>query len=380
MIFVNFQKMIAKNELLSNINIEAIFNKLPIAVFICNKRHQIIAVNKVFCDLFTANEKEIVGKHIKHFIRNRDKEKSSSKNTDKQVISLINKHDLNYEATILPVDTGIENDKMFLGIIANADNRDQWPIDEKESHDDKQEKENELSDMKSRFLSIASHEFRTPLAGILSSLNLINRYLEADKEFWERFKTREKVEKHLDKINESVKNLTTILQKFLALGNIEKGEIPVKPTRFNLKKTIALQTTQFQQICKPNQKIIYVNRNRKATVFLDKHLLKNIMNNLLSNAIKFSPENSEIQVFTEIDKDKTTITVKDFGIGIPNSERSKIFRRFYRARNTLTYEEGTGLGLNIVKKYVELMKGSIDVKSEINKGTTFKITFPIQKV
>lgn len=242
-----------------------------------------------------------------------------------------------------------------------------------------QKEDEELDEMKSRFLSIASHEFRTPLTGILSSLNLIDRYLKAEQDSWLRMKNHNKVANHLEKINESVKNLTTILNKFLSLGNIEKGEIPINPIRFDLKKTLELQRSQFQQLCKKGQVIHYQHKSQESMVTLDKFLLRNIMNNLLSNAIKFSPAHSEIHLESVITADYISIRLSDQGIGIPADEQSKIFTRFYRAKNALSDQEGTGLGLNIVKEYVGLLEGDITFISEEHAGTTFLITFPIKK-
>lgn len=241
------------------------------------------------------------------------------------------------------------------------------------------EQEFELSALKTNFLSIASHEFKTPLAGILSSLNLINRYLDADHQAWCRFRNKEKVENHLNKINESVKNLNTILDKFLALGNIEKGEIPVSYIHFNLKKFLNTQRSQFQQTAKPGQKINYLHRGKETNVFLDKYLFRNIMNNLLSNAIKFSHENSEIQLISEITNDAIIIEVRDQGIGIPREDQDKIFSRFFRAANAVSYQEGTGLGLSIVKNYVGLLDGQITFESRQHQGTIFCIRIPARK-
>lgn len=237
------------------------------------------------------------------------------------------------------------------------------------------EQQSELSEMKSRFLSIASHEFKTPLTGILSSLNLIDRYLDADIQNWRKFKNREKVENHLLNINESVKNLTTILNNFLSLRNLEQGEIPVNNINFDIKEMLEGQQLQFQQICKTGQQILYLHKGKKKNVYLDKHLFKNIMNNLLSNAIKFSPENTEIEIISEITGNSLQVEISDQGVGIPAKEQKKIFRRFFRASNALINEEGTGLGLNIVKKYTELMNGDISFKSTENSGTTFYLTF-----
>lgn len=379
-----------QNNIIQDLKPKVLIENLPVGIFLFDYSGVIVASNQLFCEIFSVKQAELEGKKIDTYLKSsfkKEVEKPSPGNErfQKQQIELLNNQGETFQAEVSAFDSGIDNQILYLCSLVNRKDRKkleselQKQIDLKDSFKDKLEEENELNDMKSRFLSIASHEFRTPLAGILSSLNLINRYLVADHETWSKFINREKVVNHLDKINESVKNLTTILQKFLALGNIEKGEIPVKYIKFNLKKTLASQAAQFQEICKPNQRISYVHESRNVTVSLDKYLLKNIMNNLLSNAIKFSPENSSIRVSSEITKNEIRIAVKDHGIGIPQSEQNKIFLRFFRARNALTYEEGTGLGLNIVSKYVELINGKITFDSEVNKGTTFKIVFPNNK-
>lgn len=376
-----------ENRIVEKIKLKTLVDNLPLGMFLFDKNGLIIAPNLLFCDIFSVKQDKIEGKNIETLLKSSFKkeiEKPAPGNEllQKQLIELINNRGETFHAEVRAFNSGVNNQILYLCTLVNQNDEKHLEselkkqIDLKDSFKDKLEEENELSEMKSRFLSIASHEFRTPLAGILSSLNLINRYLSADQEAWFKFKNREKVVNHLDKINESVKNLTTILQKFLALGNIEKGEIPVKPISFDLRKTIAKQSVQFQVICKPGQEITHTHEGRKVTAKLDKYLLKNIMNNLLSNAIKFSPERSKIHIISKISNKEISITVSDNGIGIPKSEQNKIYRRFFRARNALTYEEGTGLGLNIVRKYVELMNGAVSFESEENKGTTFTVTFP----
>jgi len=375
--------MTKEKKILEKINLATLIEELPISMFILDKNGKIITANQLFYDLLRLKKKDTEGQKLNTFFKEKIEltEAAQSQINNKRIL-VATKTGKSLQLLIHPFQTGGKNKVVYLGIILNQNEQNQLEgelqkqVGIKDSLRHKLEEEHELSEMKSRFLSIASHEFRTPLAGILSSLNLINRYLSADQETWFHFKNREKVVNHLDKINESVKNLTTVLQKFLALGNIEKGEIPVKPIKFDLKKTIAKQVNQFQVICKPGQKIKYTHKSRRVTAMMDKYLLKNIMNNLLSNAIKFSPEKTQITVVSEILTHEISITVKDSGIGIPHSEQNKIFRRFFRARNALTYQEGTGLGLNIVRKYVELMKGRITFESEENKGTTFNIIFP----
>lgn len=368
------------NKLFEDIKLKDIFDTLSQAIILCDDNDIIIAANQIFCDGFSVNKKDIEGQPLNKFFSQRHIE-SKRRLSQNQLIELKNKDGKTFELNFKALNSTLEDKTVFFGTIINQNRNKQLEselqkqIDLKGSLINKLDEESELSEMKSRFLSIASHEFRTPLAGILSSLNLINRYLNAEQESWFQFKNREKIINHLEKIDQSVKNLTNVLQKFLDLGNIKKGEIPVKPIKFDLRKTISGQVAQFESICKSNQKIIYHHEGKKVNVSLDKHLLKNVMNNLLSNAVKFSPENSKIYVFTLISDYEISIKVKDQGIGIPKSEQAKIFRRFFRAKNALTYEEGTGLGLNIVRKYVELMKGKITFESDENKGTTFNITF-----
>jgi len=238
------------------------------------------------------------------------------------------------------------------------------------------EHETELSEMKSRFLSIASHEFRTPLAGILSSINLINRYKSAELSSWKQISNHKKIENHLEKVRRSVKNLTSIINKFLALRNISKGEIPVKMSNFDIKNLLYNQKEQLLENCKPGQTIIYKHFGNLTTVHLDPHLLKNIIINLISNAIKYSPENTTINMQSSLNKNELKISIKDQGIGIPRKEQAKVYSRFYRANNALKYNEGTGLGLNLVKNYVEVLNGLISFESEENEGTIFLISFP----
>ena len=376
-----------------NISLISVVEDLPIGIILIDSEGIILIANSTFQNIVGGKNGNLIGKSIKSILKETYKEKfdnllitvKDNKNYEedwqKREFELIT-HNRQYLKVHINDYQLEENDVLFMGTISGDENVSKLgnelerQLNLKDDLKDDLEQESELSEMKSRFLSIASHEFRTPLAGILSSLNLIDRYIKADQQTWSNFKNGVKVENHLKKINESVKNLTTILNKFLALGNIEKGEIPIKFVTFNLEKVLKLQVSQFQELRKPGQEISYQHHGRETNVYLDKYLIKNIVNNLCSNAIKFSPENATIEFSSEIDKDNIRLIIKDNGIGIPNSEKSKIFHRFYRAKNALHYDEGTGLGLNIVKKYVELMKGSITFESEQNMGTTFFITFP----
>ncbi|MEE4256823.1 MAG: PAS domain-containing sensor histidine kinase [Bacteroidales bacterium] len=382
--------MTERKNLIENINLLTILEDIPVGMILLDEDGHIILANSIFLNIFSYNVEDLTGKAIGDILSLPAEERkknplpglSQISSLPKHIVEIKNKKGKDYHLKFRLYDSGSGHTKLYAGfVLGNRDSNDlknelDRQIKIKYSLQDKLEEEGELSDLKSRFLSIASHEFRTPLAGILSSINLITRYLEADQELWSQFRNQEKVSNHLKKINESVKNLTTILDRFLALGNIEQGEIPIRMVRFNIVQALKLQSKQFEELCKPGQKIIYRHSGQKTSVYLDKNLLKNIMNNLFSNAIRFSPENSELKLFTKVTAREVRIELADEGIGIPKADQNNIFRRFYRAKNALTFQDGTGLGLSIVKKYVDLMKGNISFDSEENIGTTFYITFP----
>ena len=227
------------------------------------------------------------------------------------------------------------------------------------------DKEKELGDLKSRFVSMASHEFRTPLSTILSSASLLAKYKETDEQ--------EKRDKHINRIKASVINLTGILNEFLSIGKIEDGKIEVRYNRFNVKDFITHLCTEMQVQVKQGQKISYTHTGDEW-IALDESLLRNITFNLLSNAIKFSHSDGSITVETLNESGRFCLSISDNGIGISTEDQVHLFERFFRASN-VTNIQGTGLGLHIVAKYVELLNGTISWKSELEKGTNFTINF-----
>ena len=232
------------------------------------------------------------------------------------------------------------------------------------------EKEKDLSELKSRFVSMASHEFRTPLSGILTSVSLIDRHQQAGDPG--------KAKKHIETIKSSVRNLTTLLNDFLSLDKLEAGKIECRPRSFSIEEFARDLTEEMQSLAKKGQTIVHRHSEDAdhGTVFLDQELLRNILLNLLSNAVKYSHEGGEIHFETKVEGSKVILSVRDKGIGIPESERGHLFERFFRARNA-TAIQGTGLGLNIVKRYLDLMKGTIEYTSGENKGATFTVTLPL---
>ncbi|MEM9325004.1 MAG: PAS domain S-box protein [Bacteroidota bacterium] len=226
------------------------------------------------------------------------------------------------------------------------------------------QKEKELNELKSRFVSMASHEFRTPLSTILSSVSLIGKYPDD---------ARDKREKHIDRIKSAISNMTNILNDFLSIGKLEEGKIEYCPEKINLGDMLRHVSDEMEGTLKEGQSIEILGPEPELET--DPKLMKNVFINLLSNASKYSDEGKLITVRV---KDKTQnylVEVIDRGYGIPEDEQSNIFTRFYRAGNA-TNIQGTGLGLNIVKKYVELLQGSITFESRLNEGTKFKLTIP----
>ena len=226
--------------------------------------------------------------------------------------------------------------------------------------------EKHLNDMKSRFVTMASHEFRTPLSTILSSISLVNKYEHGDN--------TEKVEKHVHRIKSVVTNMTLILNDFLSAEKLEEGKVFVRVEESNLQELTGAIINEVTGLLKPGQKIEYHHNGNVISCF-DKQIMRNILLNLISNAIKFSPEHKTINVTTNVTDKEIKLEVSDQGIGIPHDEQEHMFERFFRSKNA-TNIQGTGLGLNIVAKYLEVMNGAIHFTSELNKGTTFYITIP----
>ena len=228
------------------------------------------------------------------------------------------------------------------------------------------EKEKEVNDLKSRFVSMASHEFRTPLSTVLSSVSLLSKYTTTEDQ--------SKRDKHIDRIKSSVKTLTDILNEFLSLGRIEEGKVEMNPEVFDLVEFINSMNNEMSVLLKPGQNFIF-NHKGNTESYTDTNLLKHIMINLISNAIKFSPENASIIIDAEVTTTHTKISITDKGIGIPLSDQVHLFERFFRATN-VTNIQGTGLGLHIVGRYVELLNGSIQYHSEFENGSSFVINLP----
>ena len=229
------------------------------------------------------------------------------------------------------------------------------------------EKERELNELKSKFVSIASHEFRTPLSTILSSISLVEQYnLKGDTE---------KIIKHTQRVRSSVNHLTGILNDFLSLGKLEEGKVDLKLEGIELSVLFDDVKEEIKVILKPDQHLDISIEEKAKNIASDSRILRNILFNLLSNASKYSEPGTAIRLGAALKGQTVEISITDEGIGIPLQDQKHMFERFFRASNAGNIP-GTGLGLNIVKRYVDLLNGTIRFSTENNKGTTFFVTIP----
>lgn len=229
------------------------------------------------------------------------------------------------------------------------------------------QKERELSDLKSRFVSMTSHEFRTPLTTIQSSAELLERYRD-------RF-SPEKQLTHLHRIQIAVDRMTQMLNDILILGKAEAGKLEFNPAPVDLVQFCRTLVEDLQLAVKNQNALVFSCQCQCIPSNVDEKLLRQILTNLLSNAIKYSPSGSTIEFSLTGLNNQAIFKIQDQGIGIPPEDQAHLFESFHRAKNVGTIE-GTGLGLAIVKQCVDLHRGEIIVESEVGQGTTFTVILP----
>ena len=225
--------------------------------------------------------------------------------------------------------------------------------------------ERELGELKSRFVSMASHEFRTPLSAIQTSADLLNKYTTTEQQ--------DKRNRHIQRIKASVNHLNDILEEFLSVGKLEEGKIEASYSLFDLDELVTSVIADVQGMLKSGQ-TIQTEPDCASNVWLDPSLVRKMLVNLLSNAIKYSGENKPIRVRFRCRAGQVRLSIEDQGIGMSADDQKHLFERFYRAKN-VTAIQGTGLGLHIVAQYLTLLNGTIDFQSQLNQGTTVTISF-----
>ena len=231
------------------------------------------------------------------------------------------------------------------------------------------QKERELNDLKTKFLSLVSHEFKTPLSGILTSATLVGKYPKEEQQ--------DKRDKHLRTIIGEVRRLNNILTDFLSIERLAEGKELYKFSDFSLSKVVNEVVYNSNMLLKSGQHINYPQNIEDITIRQDEKIVTLVLTNLLYNAVKYSSEDTDIDLQIELAEDKVVFKVIDEGIGIPEKDQKHIFERYFRAENALL-NSGTGIGLHIIKGHLENLNGSISFQSKENEGSTFTVTLPIE--
>ncbi|GGZ87167.1 PAS domain-containing sensor histidine kinase [Algibacter mikhailovii] len=270
--------------------------------------------------------------------------------------------------------SNLSGNKVFVAIILDITDRKNYTTQLENKVEERTQQlkmalsnEKELNELKTNFLSLVSHEFKTPLSGILTSSQLLSKYQLTEHQ--------EKRNKHIKIINERVHFLNNILNDFLSVEKLDTGKVNYTLNHFKLSKVVNEVVYNANMLLKEGQKINYPENIDEISLYQDEKIIQLIFSNLLHNAIKYSPEKTAIDLHIKQDNTNTTVLVKDRGIGIPKIDQKRIFERYFRAKNVIN-SQGTGIGLNIAKNHLENLGGTISFKSEEHKGSTFIIEFP----
>ncbi|MCX6217214.1 PAS domain-containing sensor histidine kinase [Spirosoma sp.] len=394
---------------------EAIFSSATIGIIVCDKQGAIVSANQLANQLFGYSTDEILALTIEQLVPTRishyHQKLRQSFNESPQVRAMGHNRDLNAQrkdGSVFPVEVSLSyfrlEDELYAvayiidstfkkeaerQLLTHRDDIERLnadleqkvvdrthalmnTLDQLEQSKDELARalavERELGELKSRFVAMASHEFRTPLTAVLTSATLIEKYTTSDQQ--------DKREKHLMRIRASVNHLNDILEEFLSVGKLEEGKVETHPAEINLAKLVDETITDMRSALKPGQ-TIQTQIDCTGTIWIDPSMLRKILVNLLSNAIKYSGLDSVVSLWAACSDANLKLVIKDQGVGIAKEDQEHLFERFFRARN-VTNIAGTGLGLHIVGRYVDLMGGTITLTSELNKGTTLTLNLPYE--
>jgi PAS domain S-box-containing protein len=347
------------------------------AVIITDPQIKIIWVNKAFTDITGYTIEEVVGKDPT-FLHGPE----TDKKTFEKIYKLLNKKKgfsaeiVNYSKTgrkywmQININPIYNVDGELINYVSVENDITQLKQAE-ENVKNSLQKEKELNELKSQFVSIASHEIRTPLASIQSSSDLIRLFLDHN------VIPKVKIEKHLDQIESQITRLSTIMTNLLTVGSINIGKFDLHENEVDIENFVKDIINEYFPVTADGRKIIFSVKGEKHKGHIDKVLMSQVLINLISNAIKYSQGKPNPKVVLDYQAKYYTIQVKDKGIGIPEDQHKNIFNSFFRANNVENIQ-GTGLGLVIVKRFVEMHKGKISFISTQEKGTSFEIKFPYQ--
>ncbi|MDO1511536.1 PAS domain-containing sensor histidine kinase [Maribacter confluentis] len=355
-------------------------------IILVNTAQEIVATNSSAEEMFGYKKTELIGKSLDCIIPKRYHHKhdghfsSFMKKSEKRKMG--HGRDLSglrKNGEEFPVEAGLNPFTLYgntyvMALVTDITERKNYTLNLEQTVQERTkqltdalEKEKELNELKTRFLSLVSHEFKTPLSSILTSVTLLSKYTETGQQ--------EKRDKHVDTIKSKVRQLDTILNDFLSVERLELGKVNYSIEDFPLSRVINEVVYDANMLLKTGQKIRYPDNIDEVVVTFDEKTLALALSNLLQNAIKYSPEETTIKIIFTIKDDYFTIQVTDEGIGIPKEQQKHIFDRYFRAENALL-NQGTGIGLNISKQHLENLGSTLSFVSQENVGSTFTIQIP----
>ncbi len=353
--------------------LSTLLNTIPNPVFVKNLKGEYIVVNNNFLEVIGTNAVNPIGKNVfdlfepdsAEFYDRMDKELLQSGKPQTYEYMYSDKNGKTH-ASVFYKDVIKHNNEIsgLIGIVIDISERKAIEIQMKQSL----EKEKEWNALQKHLISMVSHELRTPLTTILSSADFLEMFGESIP--------REKFNVQIKRIQSSVEKLTNMIEDVLTISRADNGKIILNPVKLDIRKTIHEIIEETKMISHNSHTIEIIFNLENENIYFDENVLIHILTNLLSNAVKYSPEGGKIEIIIKTIKKELILEVKDNGFGIPQKDIPHLFQPFSRATNTDAIE-GHGLGLAIIKKYVDLAKGSYEVKSELDKGTTFKIYLPI---
>ncbi len=402
-----------KNKVTSHLG--SLFEIVSEGIVVVDSKQIIVAYNQVLNDIFGYDNNELLGESIhilvpqeRHNVHKKQIESYNKNASNRQMGVGRDLYGIKKDGTKFPVEVGlnpftIEGDKYVMAILIDISVRKKHEkqikdLNKKLEHrinertlelektvidleaeikrrEEAESKileslrvERELNELKTKFLSMVSHEFKTPLSGILTSAILAGKYTQT--------KQQDKRERHLQLIEDKVKYLNNILNDFLSVEQLEHGKTKYKMECFPLSKILNEVVYSANMLLKEGQSIEYPENIDDIILVCDETILEVILSNLINNAVKYSSENTTIKIIVEHEEEYFTMDIIDQGIGIPEKEQKYIFNRYFRAENALL-NEGTGIGLNIVKGHIENLGGTIEFTSKVNEGTTFRVRMPL---
>jgi PAS domain S-box-containing protein len=365
---------------------ETIFESVSEGIVVVNKDQIIAATNTQANDMFGYAKEELLGRsldvlipkpyhhdhgaHFKRFLVEKNK---------RQMGHGRDLYGLKKNGDQFPVEAGlnpfiVEDKEYVMAIVTDITDRKNYTENLEKMVKERTlqltealAKEKDLNELKTKFLSLVSHEFKTPLSGILTAATLTGKYTETEQQL--------KRSKHLATIQNKVKYLNNIINDFLSIERLESGKVNYKYSVFPLSKVVNEVVYDANMLLKNGQMINYPQNIDEIMVEFDEKILELTLVNVVNNAVKYSPENSVIDISIETLKKSLIIKVEDQGMGIPKKEQKFVFDRYFRAENAVL-SQGTGIGLNIVKSHLENLNGTITFVSVEGQGSTFVIELP----